>query len=329
MEPSFRTVVPIPRLSAPISHASRVLCFGSCFAEHIGARLDDYRFKACCNPTGILFNPLSIESAIRRIAGKKRFDGSDLFFHHDQWHGFDHHSAFSGVDQDAVLRGMNERFDGAAGALSHADLLMLTFGTAVVYRHLKRDRVVANCHKLPQTDFERRLVSSSEIASLYRKLIADLLVLHPGLRVILTVSPVRHLRDDPVENSVSKARLIDAVHDLTSECDRIHCFPAYEIMMDELRDYRFYAEDMAHPSGIAIDYIWNRFCDGCIADRSKAFIAGYEPVRRAMQHRIGDPASGRTRAFLTFQRYAIEQLRQKYPEIDLQPAIDYFSGTHG
>ncbi|MBN1131018.1 MAG: GSCFA domain-containing protein [Chitinispirillaceae bacterium] len=329
MKRLFRTVVPTQRLRPPISHMKHVFCIGSCFARNIGGSLETFRFPSLCNPTGILFNPLSIEIAIRRLLEKKRFDYCDLFFHNGRWHSFDHHSSYDGNDRDVTLAAINESFDRAADRFPRTDVLMLTFGTAVVFRHRTTDRVVANCHKLPQVEFERQLVPTMEIAALYTSLIADLLALRPGLRIILTVSPVRHLRDDPHENSVSKARLIEAVFDLESRFEQVYYFPAWEIMMDELRDYRFYAEDMAHPAGIAVEYIWEKFCEACIADRSLEFIREYEPVLKAMQHRIQEPDTAPVHEFLARHIGLISSLRKKYPEIDLSPAVDHFARSGG
>ena len=325
MERFFRTVVPVKKLPAIISHRTGILCLGSCFAEHIGERLDTYRFPVTCNPTGILFNPLSIECALRRLLKKQRFVQEDLVFFNDCWHGFDHHSDFSGGDKDRVLVTMNESFDRATEALSRADVLMLTFGTAAVYRHVRTDRVVANCHKLPHAEFERRIVPSAAIVDLYSKLIMDLLAKRPKLRIVLTVSPVRHLRDDPHENSVSKARLIDAVFELETRFKQVCYFPAWEIMMDDLRDYRFYDEDMAHPNTIATGYIWERFCESAIAGRSRDFMGEFEPVVKAMQHRIQDRDSSAARSFMSRHRELVTILKDRYPEIDLTPAAEYFS----
>ncbi|MBN1131030.1 MAG: GSCFA domain-containing protein [Chitinispirillaceae bacterium] len=329
ISPPFRTVIPVARLTPPLSHTSHLLGIGSCFAEHIGNRLESYRFISLCNPTGTLFNPLSIEILIRRLLENKRFSEKDLLFHDGRWHGFEHHSTFSGSDPESVLHGMNESFDRAVSVMKNADYLMLTFGSAAFYRHLNTERIVANCHKIPGSAFERTLTSSIEIADLYRRLFTDLLSRRPGLRIILTVSPVRHLRDDPHENSVSKARLIDAVHELESSFTQVYYFPAWEIVMDELRDYRFYAEDMAHPGETAIAYIWQRFCESCIDERSASFIKAFEPVLSAMGHRIQNPDTPSARAFFERMRKTVAGLMDRYPETDLTQAAGYFSPSGG
>jgi hypothetical protein len=318
-------VVPVKKSPAMISHRTALLCIGSCFAQHIGTRLETNRFPVTCNPAGILFNPLSIEITLRRLLEKRRFGRKDLVFWSDRWHGFEHHSDFSGSDRDRVLAAMNESFDRAAETLCRAGVLMLTFGTAAVYRHVQTDRVVANCHKMPHADFERRLVPSAEIAERYKKLFADLLAQRPELRIVLTVSPVRHLRDDPHENNVSKARLIDAVFDLESQFKQVSYFPAYEIMMDDLRDYRFYNEDMAHPNDVATAYIWERFCESCVCEESRAFMSAYEPVVQAMAHRVTDPGSAAAREFARGNLDRLQMLGRGWPGIDLRAAADHFA----
>ena len=325
MEQPFRTVVPIKKLPVLISHRTVLLSVGSCFAERIGALLQTYRFPVTNNPTGVLFNPLSIEHALRRLLENRRFGPEDLFFHQDRWHGFEHHSDFNGSDRDLVLKAMNESFDRAIEALLRANALMLTFGTAAVYRHVRTDRVVANCHKLPHTEFERRLVSAAEIVDKYTRLFADLLANRPDLRIVLTVSPVRHLRDDSHENSVSKARLIDAVFELESRFKQVSYFPAYEIMMDDLRDYRFYDRDMAHPNDLATGYIWERFCESCVCEESRAFMSKYEPVVQAMAHRVTGPKSAAAREFAQMNIDRLRELGRAWPGIDVRPAEDHFS----
>ena len=325
MEQLFRTVVSVKKLPVMISHRTALLCLGSCFAERIGERLETYHFPVTCNPTGILFNPLSIECALRRLLENRRFGREDLFFSHDRWHGFEHNSDFSGSDRDLALAYMNESFDRAVETLWHADVLMLTFGTAAVYRHVQTDRVVANCHKLPQAEFERSLVRSATIVDLYNKLFTDLLARHPDLRIVITVSPVRHLRDDPHENSVSKARLIDAVFELESRFKQVSYFPAYEIMMDDLRDYRFYDKDMAHPNDLATGYIWERFCESCICEESFTFMSAYEPVVQAMAHRVTNPGSEAAREFAQGNLDRLQELGRAWPGIDLRAVNDHFT----
>jgi hypothetical protein len=324
MDELFRSVIPVRENSPKISHDSAVVCAGSCFAEHIGLRLERFRFASICNPTGILFNPLSIEQMLRRCLERKPFDRGDLFFHDGRWRSFSHHSDFSGSDPGEALSAMNESAAKASAMLQKADFLILTFGTAAVYFHKQLGRVVANCHRVPQAEFERRLLSSDEIVTPYRRLFRDLLAARPGLRIILTVSPVRHLRDDPHENAVSKGRLLDAAFRLGQEFNQVYYFPAYEIMMDELRDYRFYGPGMAHPADTAVEYIWKKFCTACVAQRSLDFIRDFGPIARALEHRIQAPGSPAADEFVRSMVSTIGRLQKSYPEISLDAVQEFF-----
>jgi hypothetical protein len=326
MTNEFRTMVPVRPNASLISHESRILCMGSCFAEHIGEALTSNQFHALCNPTGSLFNPSSIASALRRLLDGRAYSRGDVFSHDGLWKSFDHHSSFADSDPDDALCAMNDRFSLAAALLPELDFLLVTFGTAAVYCHKETGRIAANCHKLPHDRFERRLLSVEEIVTDYRALFARLLERRPALSIIITVSPVRHLRDDPHENQVSKSRLIAAVDELERLFPQVYYFPAYEIMMDELRDYRFYEADMAHPSETAVCYIWERFCEGCVAERSRMFIEAFEPVRLAQKHRLQSPQAASTQEFVKGTLAKIDELQQRYPEVDLRKARGYFEG---
>jgi hypothetical protein len=318
MTPHFMTVVPVKKPPSPITHQSTILCIGSCFAATMGSLLEIYRFTCASNPAGILFNPFSIADLLDRLTAKTAFDKNDLFFHEGLWKSFDHHSRFAHTDPEKALAAMNGLLSRACEAIENLDVLMLTFGTAAVYFHHERKRAVANCHRLPHDDFERRLLSIDEIVARYRLVLSRLFDKNPSLTCILTVSPVRHLRDDPHENSVSKARLIAAAYELELLFPRsIHYFPAYEIMMDELRDYRFYEADMAHPNETAREYIWNRFCEACVGERSAAFIREYGPILKSKDHRIINEEAAGTAEFLHDLKKKVEELKKRYPEVDL------------
>jgi hypothetical protein len=330
MTPLFRTVVPLKRPPSPISHKSTIVSVGSCFAETMGSRLETNRFKCTVNPSGILFNPSSVAALLERLAQNRPYCADDLFLHQGLWKSRDHHSHFDNADRDAALGMMNDRLSRAAAFLDKLDVLMITFGTSAIYWHKEQKRVVANCHRMPNELFERRLLSAEEIVARYRDLFSKLLLKNPRLLIVLTVSPVRHLRDDPHENSVSKARLMAAAYELELLFPAtIYYFPAYEIMMDELRDYRFYAADMAHPNEIAADYLWDRFCEACVAEESRAFIREFEPVVRSMQHRVKQEGSAAEAAFREELQLKIEDLRKRYPGVDVrvpvlsQPWLEY------
>jgi hypothetical protein len=318
MTPLFRTVVPVKRSAKPLSHKSTIVAVGSCFAETMGAQLQTYRFPCTVNPAGTLFNPFSMADLLERLARKELFRREDLFLHKGLWRSYHHHSRFAGADPDAALDAMNSHLSNAASALETAGHLMLTFGTAAVFYHRERKTIVANCHQLPHDLFERRLLTISEIVDRFTGLFFRLIEKTPSLAILITVSPVRHLRDDPHENCVSKSRLIAAVYELERLFpDHVRYFPAYEIMMDELRDYRFYGPDMTHPSETAIDYLWERFCEANIDERSLSFIKDFGPVVRAAAHRTRNEGTKETADFRESLMDRIRVLGERYPEIDL------------
>jgi hypothetical protein len=321
--PLFRTVVDAPESPARIAHSDRILCLGSCFAEDIGEKLKAFRFNACVNPAGALFNPSSIAACLGRLGEARPYTEDELFHDDGLWHSWDHHSRFSSAIKEEGLNAINRQFIAGTESLKNLDVLILTFGTAFVYRLKETGKVVANCHKQPQNMFDRELVSIKDIADEWIMLLKDIFQHHPKARCIATISPVRHLRDDPHENLVSKSTLACAVHELEKAFPRLYYFPAYEIMMDELRDYRFYEKDMAHPNELAIDYIWERFVGACVEKMSREFIKDYEAVKNAMGHKV---MKGGERAikFGREQLEIINKLEKKYLGISFTGEKEYF-----
>ncbi|MBD3316159.1 MAG: GSCFA domain protein [Chitinivibrionales bacterium] len=325
MSPSpFRTIVDFSPNSLRIDHDRAVLLVGSCFSEHIGSRLGDFRFRLCSNPTGVLYNPLSIVKAIHRVLEGREYTQEEMFHDRGQWKSFDHHSRFNASTVEKCLDRANNSLRRAGGALDSLGTLILTFGTAFVYRLASDERVVANCHRLPHTNFTRSLAGVGEIVTSCRELLSILYERDANLNVIFTVSPVRHLRDSPHENQVSKSHLITAVYELERLFPNAYYFPSYEIMMDELRDYRFYDSDMVHPSSVAIDYLWERFTESCISPRGIRFIKAYAPILKACEHRIQDLDSESTRSFAKGQLDRIDRLNNEFPEVSLRNDRIYF-----
>lgn len=314
----FRTVVPCPRMPKPLSHSDSILMLGSCFAENIGFFLQDNLFRVTLNPTGILYNPLSLSCALKRIIEGKVYTEDELFFHDGLWRSFDHHSRFSMPEKESTLSSINKHLLSAHEQTVICDVLIFTLGTAYIYRKTDNGRVVSNCHKLPGSYFERELASVSEIKQGLSSAIEKLLRLRPSLRIVTTVSPVRHLRDNPHENSVSKSHLICALDELQRDFSSVFYFPSYEIMLDELRDYRFYARDMAHPSETAVQYICDRFTDSCLSRESALFIKDYETVRKTFSHSF-ENSPGEDRVKLReFLRKRLEVIGKKHPSIDIR-----------
>jgi hypothetical protein len=323
--PSFRTVVEFPENQQKISHDCNIINIGSCFSEHIGQYLNDYKFKLCINPTGILYNPSSICQVLKRLISGKKYSKEDLFSHEGIWKSFYHHSDFNAGTSENCLQKINGKFETACELLKKINILILTFGTSFVYYKKDTGQIVANCHQLPHVNFKRSLLPITTIVSEYSELLDSIYKLYPEINIIMTVSPVRHLRDNPHENQVSKAHLIAAVQELEDLFSRLYYFPSYEIMMDELRDYRFYGEDMVHPSGMAIDYIWKRFIASCIDRQSALFISKYESIFRAKSHDIKDYTSKATRIFAETQLDKINALQTEFNTISLSEDTAYFN----
>ena len=251
----FRTKIQIPISPFFINHSDRILMLGSCFTENIGHRLSYFGFNVHCNPFGILYNPISIFNVIKRIAHEEYFTENDLYRHQDLFVSFEHHGKFSNTQVNVVLDAINNEIKLARQQLKGAKWLILTLGSSSVYRHIKQDKIVANCHKIPNIEFEKNVLTIDAIKSAFN----SIQHLVKDINIVFTVSPVRHWRDGAIENLRSKSILIECIHQLISENRNCFYFPSYEIMMDELRDYRFYAEDMLHPNEIAIKYIWKQF----------------------------------------------------------------------
>lgn len=319
----FRTPVEIPEYRFDINHQHQMISMGSCFAVHISQLLNDNKFRIQSNPTGIVYNPISIANSLSIILEKRFFKHGDLFQHQGLWHSFAHHGAFSDPDTTKCLTKINTVIDQAHQALQTTNRLILTFGTSYVYRNKADGDIVANCHKLPANHFERTQLSIAEIVETLNPALQDCKQLNPNLEVILTVSPIRHIRDGAIENQRSKSTLLLAIHELAQQ-DYIHYFPAYEIMMDELRDYRFYADDMVHPSELAIDYILEKFSTTFFDKDTLALNSKIKKIRQAQAHRAFHPASNEHQQFLNNQIDQLQSLQQKHPELDWSDDVNHF-----
>ena len=320
----FSTPTDIQPLSRRIGHDARLLVMGSCFAEHMGTRLQQIKWRAVVNPFGVLYNPLSIAEALGRLIDAHRYGEDELAeFPDGGWNTWLHHSRYSHPDRREALDAINNSMEAAAEMLAQADWLVLTLGTAWVYRLKEDGRVVGNCHKVPEREFVRQRLSVDEIVETFVALLDRLWSVNPGARVLLTVSPVRHLKDGLHGNQLSKATLLLAVDELCRRMpERCVYFPAYEVLMDELRDYRFYAEDMAHPSKQAVDYVWERFVEHCTDEAAHAFMSEWSKVCRALEHRPFKPDSEQYRAFVRQNMLKIAELKEKYPYLEVQNEID-------
>ena len=311
----FRTEIEIAPLTEGLEHSAKIFALGSCFAESISERLVRAKFSVTSNPFGILFNPFSIANALDRLAETRTFAVCDIREGREGFFSFDAHSSLDGKTHTEIFANLNQAVAQGAKALREADLVLLTFGTAWVYEH--NGKVVANCHKQPAKEFERRRLSVEEIVARYEQLFEG--VLHDK-RVIITVSPVRHLGDTLQENSVSKAILRLAAEELVAKYDNAHYFPSYEILIDDLRDYRYYGDDMVHPSSMAVEYVWQHFCQYAFTKRTNDLLPAIEQIVAASEHCPFNPDSQAHKEFCKKMIQRIEQHR----EVDFTKELQKF-----
>jgi len=312
----FRTIIDIPVSDIRIDHSSRMMLFGSCFSENIGRKLLESRFQVDLNPFGILYNPFSISSAIQRLLSATPFEERDLVFNNGLYHSLMHHGHFSSSDKITCLRTISERFDSAVLQIKQTDLLLITFGSAYLYQWKENGEIAANCHKLPARLFHRFRLSVEEITEEWKKLVSMLMAIRPDVKVLFTVSPVRHWKEGAHENQISKSILHLAIDNLERLFPgNVRYFPAYEILIDELRDYRFYDEDMMHPSSFAIDYIWQLFGKTFFSVETNKINKEWEQIRKAIEHRPLYPGTEAYNAFVKDIRSKLEAFKRRYPEI--------------
>ncbi len=319
----FRTRVELPSDIPSVSYADKMMMLGSCFAENMGALFSEKKFCVDINPFGILYNPSSISEALWKLLNGEPYCQDDLFFYQESWHSFMHHGSFSAHTAEEALEKMNKRFGEAQDVLPYLDWLMLTLGTSYVYVSKESGKVVSNCHKLPESHFERRRLSVEEIVEAYTPLIQALRTLNPKLKMLLTVSPIRHLRDGLHANQLSKSVLLLAIERLQQafpEC--VFYFPSYEILIDELRDYRFYADDMSHPSSLSISYLWECFSQTFFSEATMQTMAEVEAIRRDLSHKPFRPESEAYKNFLGQIVLKIKRLKEKYPYLDFQNELE-------
>jgi len=320
----FRTAIPVQISDFHLAHTDRMMILGSCFAENIGLLLRESGFRVSLNPFGVLYNPASVGTALHRLWQDQTFREEELVEHDGFYHSFSHHSSFSGTDPKSTLEKINKAFNQAVVDLKDATCLIITFGTSWVYTLPSTDQIVANCHKMPEENFLRRRLTVHEIEYFYIELLEMLFQKKPDLKVLFTVSPIRHLKDGVHENTLSKATLHLAIEDLCESFDHVFYFPAYELLMDDLRDYRFYAEDMVHPSAIAQRYIWDYFSDTCFTKSTKEIVHQVQQIRKAMEHKPFHPEDEAYKRFAKKNIAILELLAAKAPEIDLNEERSFF-----
>jgi len=314
----FSTSIPIAKSNNSINYNSQIVSLGSCFAVNIGQKFDYYKFSNTTNPFGILFHPVALEKFISYALNNKLFTEADIFEHNNLWHCFDAHSDLSNPDKNILLNNLNNACSSANSKLKEASHLIITLGTAWVYRFAETGNLVANCHKVPQKQFTKELLSVNSIKNSLENIIQMVVEVNPPVHIIFTVSPVRHIKDGFTENQWSKSNLISALHDtLNTEHYKRNTayFPSYEIMMDELRDYRFYSEDMIHPSTIAVDYIWERFTEAYIAPEAHETMKLVDNIQKGLSHRPFNPDTPQHQEFLKKVDDKIITLQKLHPHI--------------
>ena len=310
---NFTTKIPITQNANPIDYNSKIVSFGSCFAENMGDKLLYYKFQSQVNPFGIIFNPFSIEKLIERVVLQRYFTKDDIFFFNERWHCYEVHSELSDADSEVFLSKLNQILLDTQKQLQQATHIIITYGTSWVYRNIETNGIVANCHKVPQKQFSKELLSIDSIQKSIQNTVSLIATLNPKCNFIFTVSPVRHLKDGFVENQVSKAHLIAAIYATTNTKQQtLNYFPSYEIMMDELRDYRFYADDMIHPSSMAIDYIWERFAATQIDASAIATMELVQTIQKGLAHRPFNPNSESHQKFEANLKEKIATLEAQY-----------------
>lgn len=312
----FRTYIDIPASDVKLDHSVGTMLFGSCFSTHIGRKLQQHKFRVDTNPFGILYNPFSIAAAIRRLLRGNDFTEADLVQHQGLYHSFMHHGKFSSHDKEVCLRNISERFTAAKRAIRESSIVLVTFGTAYVFWRMESGEIAANCHKFPDNEFHRARLTVEDIVEEWSELIGKLLEVQSSIKLIFTVSPVRHWKDGAHDNQVSKSILHVAIDELQKQFEeQVFYFPAYELVMDELRDYRFYEDDMLHPSPVAIDYVWQRFSETFFSNRTRTINAEWARIRKSLEHRPLHPENEAYQYFLKDTRSKLESFIQKYPTI--------------
>lgn len=309
----LQTQIPLQKQHNLIDYNSKLLLLGSCFAENISEKFEYFKFQSVSNPFGILFHPKAIEKFIKNAVNGFEYSEKDVFFHNEQWHCYDAHSKLSNVSKERLLSDLNENLKVANNQICNATHIIITLGTAWVYSLLETENTVANCHKIPQKNFNKSLLSVDAICDAIKNSIEAVQSVNKNASIILTVSPVRHIKDGFIENTQSKAHLITAIHQISNH--QITYFPSYEIMLDELRDYRFYKEDMLHPNQTAIHYIWEKFQEVWMSSDALLIMKEVEVVQKGLAHKPFNPKSDAHLKFLHLLESKKEALELQFSHI--------------
>ncbi|NRD21556.1 GSCFA domain-containing protein [Winogradskyella eckloniae] len=302
-----------PQQHNQIDYSSNLLLFGSCFSENIGKQFDFFKFQNTVNPFGILFHPLAIENLVTRSINKDYYSEDELQFQNEQWSCLDTHSKLNTTSKEELLDSLNTQINETYNYLQSASHVIITLGTSWVYRHIASDKIVANCHKLPQKQFLKELLSVEQITESLEAIVSLIKSINPKVSFLFTVSPVRHIKDGFVENTQSKSHLLTAIHQIVEPRAQLYYFPSYEIMMDELRDYRFYNEDMLHPNTTAVNYIWEKFTTVWLSKDALETLEKVSSIQSRKAHRPFNSYSEAHQKFLLKLQSDIESLASEFP----------------
>ena len=321
-------IKPLPQL---ITHHKKIMLVGSCFTENIGEKLAKHKFCIRENPNGILFNPVSVAEALINIIEHKQYNEKDLFNYNEAWHSWQHHSRFSGISVEDALQKINDSTTAAHKFLKHADYLLITLGSSWVYALTDKasnatvGTIAANNHKAPADWFVRRLLRPEQVAMVLTTMLDKLGIFNPDIKVIFTISPVRHLREGVIDNNRSKAVLIQSVHNLIEEFEKLYYFPAYELVIDDLRDYRFFAEDLVHPNYHATQYVWEKFVNSCMAEETKNLMQEIASINLAYNHKPFNSTSQQHKKFLQSYLEKTTKLKEQNSHLDFEKELAYFN----
>ncbi len=321
----FRTKIDLPKSENSITYNNKLFLIGSCFTQNVGNKLKVLKFPVIVNPFGVLYNPVSIANSLEFLIVNKKFNKEDLNFFNHKWFSFYHHTSFSHADEGICLKQINDEMINSSEFLKNTDFLFITFGTARVYEYKKTKQIVSNCHKIPANEFDHKLLSTNQIVEIYERLIKRLTEINKNIKIVFTVSPIRHWKDGATGNLISKSILIVSIHQLLEKFKNISYFPAYEIMMDDLRDYRFYEADMIHLNDVAVEYIWKIFSDTYMPDTTLQTIKDLEKLLEAIRHKPIDRESTQFKIFVNKNIEKIINLQKKYPFLNFKSELEYFN----
>lgn len=317
----FKTEIEIKPSDIKISHFDKIVLIGSCFTDNIGSKLDFLKFPVLVNPFGIIYNPESVSILLNFCLNREEFSKEDLFFYRNLYHSYFHHSDFSSENSAVTLEKINSSFEKTYNYLKEAKYLFLTFGSARIFKHIKKNITVTNCHKLPQNEFSRSLLSPEIIENSLNQTIKKIQELNPEIQIVYTISPVRHWRDGAFGNNVSKGTLFTAVNNLIENNNQCSYFPSYEIVMDELRDYRFFASDMLHPSDTAVEYIAEKFSDKYFSEDTKIINKKIISLLKQLSHKPFQQNSEEYRNFRNSLYNEIKDFSEKNIQLDFSKEL--------